>query len=98
MVYFLPLGRGSYSSHGGGSRSLTKGIEDLGGALRYSHLGIQFAISVVLLFYVGYRLDLRWSTTPLFTLLGFALGFAAGFYSLYMGVYGRPKGPPAPPP
>lgn len=56
--------------------------------LRHSHLGIQFALSVVLLAYGGNWLDGRWDFGPLGVLLGVALGFSLGLYQLYREVYG----------
>ncbi len=66
--------------------------------MRYSHLGLQFALTIGGLFYVGYRLDLRWGTSPLLAVLGLALGFGAGLVTLTRAVYGvggrRPPGGP----
>lgn len=63
--------------------------------LRYSHLGIQFLLSLGVPLALGIWLDRRLGTKVLFTLLGFALGFAAGIYSLYGELYHRrDKEPP----
>ncbi len=50
--------------------------------MRYSHLGIQFALSVGLLAAAGFWLDRRWGLIPLFTFLGLFGGFALGLYNL----------------
>jgi F0F1-type ATP synthase assembly protein I len=55
--------------------------------LRYSHLGIQFLVSIALPLALGIWLDRRWGTKVLFTLLGLAVGFAAALYSLYGELY-----------
>ncbi len=58
-------------------------VADLG---RYAGLGLQLALSVGLFLAVGWWLDGRLGTVPLFTILGAFLGGAAGFYSLYQHV------------
>jgi hypothetical protein len=70
--------------------------------LRYSHLGLQFALTVGLVFFGGLKADERLQTSPLFTLLGVALGFGIGLYRLMVDVYGMGKkrpgdGPDQPP-
>ena len=66
--------------------------------LRYSHLGLQFALTVGLVFFGGLKADERLQTSPLFTLLGGALGFGIGLYRLMVDVYGMgKKKPPGPP-
>lgn len=57
--------------------------------LAASHLGITFAVLLAGSFYVGWKVDERLGTAPLFILLGCALGFGGGFYFLYREVYGR---------
>ena len=66
--------------------------------LRDSHLGLQFALTVGLVFFGGLKADERLQTSPLFTLLGVALGFGIGLYRLMVDVYGmgKKKGPPGP--
>jgi hypothetical protein len=68
--------------------------------LRYSHLGIQFLVSIGLPLGLGIWLDRRWGTKVLFTLLGLAAGFTAALYSLYGELFrkhddddGKPGGP-----
>ncbi len=59
--------------------------------MRFSHLGLQFAMTIALLTGGGVWLDGRLGTMPLFTLIGLFLGFGAGFYNLYRAVYaGKP--------
>ena len=50
---------------------------------RYVHLGLTFALSILLFLYGGYRLDIRLGTLPLFTLIGTFLGGAGGFLYIY---------------
>ena len=49
----------------------------------YASLGIQFAVTILLFLAVGWWLDGRLGTTPLFTLLGTLFGAVGGFYKLY---------------
>lgn len=57
--------------------------------LIYSHLGLQFAISIVVFTGGGYWLDNTAETLPLFTIVGAMAGFALGFYMLYQEVFVR---------
>jgi hypothetical protein len=60
--------------------------------LRYSHLGLQFALTVGIFTYAGIWADGRFGTSPLFVLLGVGVGFGMGFYHLYRGVYPPRRG------
>ena len=60
--------------------------------LRFSHLGIQFVLVFGFFVFVGYYVDQKAQTLPLFTILGVMAGFAAAFYQLYVGVFGTNKG------
>jgi len=51
--------------------------------LKYSHVGLQFFLSIGLFTGAGILLDKRLETLPLFTLVGLVLGFGGGLYSLY---------------
>ncbi len=53
----------------------------------YLNLGFQFAITVCLGVALGYWLDMRLNTLPLFIILGLLLGGLSGFLTLYRGVY-----------
>jgi hypothetical protein len=57
----------------------SKGPFDL---VRYSHLGIQFALVVGLAIFGGVWLDRRFSTRGIFVLLGTFVGAGIGFYLL----------------
>jgi hypothetical protein len=57
--------------------------------LRYSHLGIQFLLSVAVPTGAGIWADRKLGTVVLFTILGFLLGFVGGIYSIYGELYGR---------
>ena len=57
----------------------TRGPSDV---VRYSHLGIQFALVVVLGIWAGFELDRKLSTN-FFTLIGTFAGAGIGFYLLY---------------
>ena len=50
---------------------------------KYSALGLEMAISVVLGLAIGYYLDKWLGTSPWLTIVWIALGFAAGVRSLY---------------
>lgn len=51
-------------------------------ALRYSHLGLEFAVIFGLIFFAGYKADEKWNTSPWFTLLGVIVGFSAAMLRL----------------
>ncbi|MEZ6186681.1 MAG: AtpZ/AtpI family protein [Planctomycetota bacterium] len=57
--------------------------------LIYSHLGLQFAISIVVFTGGGYWLDSTVGLLPLFTIVGAMGGFGFGFYMLYQEVFVR---------
>ena len=57
------------------------------GVAAYLDLGLQMALATGLGAGVGYFLDQKLSTTPLFFLLGLALGATSGFLTLYRAVY-----------
>ncbi len=59
--------------------------------LGYSHVGLQFFLSIGLFTGGGIWLDRRLGTVVLFTLVGLALGFAGGLYSLYREVFLKKK-------
>jgi hypothetical protein len=59
--------------------------------LRYSHVGLQFFLSVGIFTGGGVWLDRRLGTLVLFTLIGLALGFAGGFFALYRELYPQPR-------
>jgi F0F1-type ATP synthase assembly protein I len=50
---------------------------------RYVHLGLTFALAILLFLYAGYRLDKWLGTLPLFTLIGTFTGGAGGFLYIY---------------
>ena len=49
---------------------------------RYSHVGLQFFLTVGIFIYGGVELDRFLGTKVLFTLVGLALGFAGGLFFL----------------
>ena len=51
--------------------------------VRYSHLGIQFALVVLLGIFLGVRLDRKLGTGSILTLVGTFVGAGIGFYVLY---------------
>jgi len=51
--------------------------------VRYSHLGLQFAVILFLAVFGGVQLDKRLGTGGLFTILGTFAGASLGFYVLY---------------
>lgn len=58
---------------------------------RYSGLGLQWALSVLLFTAVGWWLDGRLGVAPLFTILGAFVGGGAGFYSFYVHLVVEPR-------
>lgn len=52
----------------------------------YISLGLQFAISILLCLFIGWWVDGKLGTTPLFLLIGTFFGAGAGLYSLYKGL------------
>ena len=61
------------------------------GVVPYLDLGLRFALSIVLGVYLGYWLDSKLSTTPLFILLGLALGATSGFLTIYRAAFPAKK-------
>jgi len=57
----------------------------------YLDLGLRFALSIALGVYLGYWLDSKLSTTPLFILLGLALGATSGFLTIYRAAFPSKK-------
>ena len=52
----------------------------------YATVGIMFPVAVALGFYLGYLLDRRLGTVPLFAIVGMALGVAAAIRNLLQTV------------
>lgn len=50
---------------------------------RHAGYGLTMALSAALFAWLGWRLDLRLGTRPLFLVIGCFLGFGAGFWSMY---------------
>lgn len=75
---------GQENSDPDNSRSaLSKAYQELG---PYLGIGIQFMLSLFLCIILGYWLDDRYETSPLFILIGVFLGMFAGFYNLFKTV------------
>ncbi len=57
-------------------------------------LGFEMVVPIVLLMYVGYRLDAWLSSKPWLFLLGAFLGIAVGFYGMFkrVGILGNRRG------
>lgn len=55
-------------------------------AYNYVGLGLTFALSILLFFGLGYKLDQYLGTLPLFALIGAFLGGVGGFIHLYRTV------------
>ncbi len=53
----------------------------------YMNLGMQLAVAVILGTALGYWLDSKLGTSPLFLLLGVIAGGTAGFMNVYKTVY-----------
>jgi hypothetical protein len=70
-----------------------KGPGDL---VRYSHLGVQFAVILFLSVFGGIQLDKRFSSRGIFTLIGMFAGAAIGIYVLYRETQSIGASPPDP--
>ncbi len=55
--------------------------------LRYSHVGLQFALTIGLFAAGGWWVDEKLGTSPLVLMIAFLVGPSAAFYSLYRAVY-----------
>ena len=55
-------------------------------ALRYSGLGVQLAVVILVFLFAGIWLDKFFETTFVFTLILTMVGFAAGFYGFYLTI------------
>ena len=53
----------------------------------YLNLGLQLAVAVVMGMALGYFIDSKLNTKPLFFLIGLALGSVSGFMNVYRAVY-----------
>lgn len=75
------------SDHSGRREKPNPGIAD---ALRevapYLTLGIQLAAAVILFFLIGWWLDTRQGTSPLFMLIGVLVGFIGGMIKFLRSV------------
>jgi len=65
---------------------LGKAWKDVG---PYIDLGMRLALTVFLGLLLGYGLDKKVGTLPLFTVIGSVLGMIGGMMSVYQSVYGR---------
>ena len=73
------------------SKKGNESSRDLAKYLRYSHLGLQLLVSFCIFTGLGYWLDRKLGTLPLFMLLGLAIGFAGGTYSVYKDLFPSEK-------
>jgi F0F1-type ATP synthase assembly protein I len=55
--------------------------------MRYAGLGLQLAISILFFVWIGQKLDSRFGTRGLFTILGAFLGFGATMWSLMRSLH-----------
>ncbi len=72
----------------GSARGWTSGLRDVGPLLG---LGTTIAVTVLAGLGVGYWLDGRLRTRPVFLLLGGTLALAAGLYHFFKTIAGLPK-------
>jgi len=54
--------------------------------IAYSTAGLQLALILVLFVYGGYKLDVKFGSSPVFVLLGAILGMVFGLYNLLKGL------------
>lgn len=64
-------------------RDFSRGLKDVA---PYLDLGLRFAAAAVLFGLLGYWLDGKLHTTPIFLIAGVMLGGAAGFVNIYRTV------------
>ena len=57
--------------------------KDLKNGIKYASLGIEFASMILGLGLVGYYIDKKLGSTPLFLIVGIFFGFISGIYRLY---------------
>ncbi len=57
--------------------------KDLKNGIKYASLGIEFASMILGLGLVGYYVDEKLNSSPLFTIIGIFFGFVSGIYRLY---------------
>ncbi len=59
--------------------------------LVYAGLGFQFAVSLVVFYYLGQWLDQRLGTAPVFLLVCVLVGSGAAFYAMYRQLMGAQR-------
>lgn len=64
----------------------SEGREATRALAQYGGLGISLSLGVALFWYLGYRLDLRLGTTPIWQAVWCLFGAAAGLYKLVRDV------------
>lgn len=57
--------------------------KDLKNGIKYASLGIEFASMILGLGLVGYYIDKKLNSSPLFLIIGMFFGFISGIYRLY---------------
>lgn len=63
-------------------------LRDIG---TFADLGFRFALAVAVGSFVGYWVDEKLNTSPLFIVIGVLLGATSGFLTLYRAVYSDTK-------
>lgn len=76
-------GRDEKKTRGGVVRGVGQIARETG---PYLTLGIQLAAAVILFFLIGWWLDTRYETKPLFMLIGVGIGFAGGMIKFLKSV------------
>ena len=64
--------------------SIKDSIREIG---PYFDLGMRFAISIVIFAAIGFWIDKKLNTIPVFLIAGFLLGAIAGFWTIYKVIY-----------
>lgn len=57
--------------------------KDFKNGIKYASLGIEFASMILGLGFVGYYIDKKFGSSPLFLIVGIFFGFISGIYRLY---------------
>lgn len=59
--------------------------------IHYSHIGLQFGLTIISLFFLGHWLEDRWDFKPWGTIAGAFLGFIVAFYHLMKSLQNMQK-------
>ncbi len=55
--------------------------------IKYSNLGFQIMVTLLLFGGIGYYLDSQYNYEPIFTIIGLLLGCVIGLYGLWVSIF-----------